>query len=86
MRKIRPGGGIDPEDEDPYDRFSLSVRKGYGVWLDRVAKERNQDRSKLVREAVEEWIKSHRLELSDNAMKSLERMRRLHGTQYDDFL
>lgn len=74
-------------NDDPHDRFTLSVRKGYRDWLRKVADERNLDVSKLARIAIEEWVKANRTVLGDDLLKEFEQLRRGHGAgRYSDLL
>lgn len=68
----------DPEGEQ-HDRFTLSVRQGYLDWLKKAAFELNLDVSKLGRLAIEEYIKSHGHQLSDEVRKEFDALRRGHG-------
>ena len=64
---------------DPNDRITFSIGKGYRTLLHRIAKERNTDLTKLVREALDKHIRSFETKLDPKSKERLEWLRRLHG-------
>lgn len=67
------------KDEYPHDRITLAVRKGYKAWLEEAALELNLDKSKMVRLALEDYIKVNRTRLSDRTLKRFEELKFGHG-------
>jgi len=68
------------QDSDLHDRVTASVRKGFRAWLRKAADELNLDVSKLVRFAIEDYIKAHGHLLSDALRKEFDELRRGHGS------
>ena len=46
------------KSEDPHDRFTVSVRKGYLDWLKRVCLELDTDVSKYARTAIHDRVRA----------------------------
>ena len=68
-----------PPKDNKHDRFTLSVFQGYADWLDRLAKSKNLDKSKMARIAIEEWIHRHYTEIDHDLIREFEHLRRGHG-------
>jgi hypothetical protein len=77
------------KSDDPHDRITISVRKGYRDWLKRVCLELDTDVSKYARMAVYDRVRAdHKAgKLSNELLAELRGLKTAHGSgHFDDLL
>jgi hypothetical protein len=76
------------KSDDPHDRFTISVRKGYLDWLKRVCLELDTDVSKFARAAIHDRVRADAKagKLSNELLAEYRGLRNAHGAGHFDDL